>query len=62
MSKQKNRKRKINTKAKTSQNQLDISNWTRNTRLHKWLIFTIAFLLYGNTLTHEYTQDDAIVI
>jgi len=31
-------------------------------RFHRWSLFLLAFLLYGNTLTHEYTQDDAIVI
>jgi len=36
--------------------------WLTNTRLHKWFLFAFAFLLYANTLTHEYTQDDAIVI
>ena len=57
MSKHKKPKKKASTKKK-----LATSNWTKNTSLHKWLIFTVAFLLYGNTLTHEYTQDDAIVI
>ena len=33
-----------------------------NTRLHAILIFTVSFLLYANTLTHDYCQDDAIVI
>lgn len=28
----------------------------------KWLIPLLAILLYTNTLTHQYTQDDAIVI
>jgi len=37
-------------------------NWQTNTKLHKLLIFAFAFLLYANTLTHDYTQDDAIVI
>ncbi len=62
MSKHKKTKNKIGAKKGTSQNQSLISTWTNNTRLHKWLIFAVAFLLYGNTLTHEYTQDDAIVI
>lgn len=38
------------------------SNWLTNTTLHLGLIFAFAFLLYANTLNHEYTQDDAIVI
>lgn len=62
MAKQKKAKKKISTLKKTSLNQLSLGNWTINTRLHKWFIFAFAFLLYGNTLTHEYTQDDAIVI
>ena len=33
-----------------------------NTRLHAILIFAVSFLLYANTLTHDYCQDDAIVI
>ena len=33
-----------------------------NTRLHAWLIFAISFLLYANTLTHDFCQDDSIVI
>ncbi|MEM1327804.1 MAG: tetratricopeptide repeat protein [Bacteroidota bacterium] len=37
------------------------SFWT-NTRLHAILIFVLSFLLYSNTLTHGYTQDDAIVL
>ena len=33
-----------------------------NTRLHCMLIMVLSFVLYGNTLQHDYTQDDAIVI
>ena len=33
-----------------------------NPRLHILVIFLGAFLLYANTLSHDYTQDDAIVI
>ena len=33
-----------------------------NVRLHSFIIFAVSFLLYANTLTHQYTQDDAIVI
>lgn len=28
----------------------------------KWAIFLFGFLLYANTITHDFTQDDAIVI
>ena len=33
-----------------------------NKRLHCLLILLLSFILYANTLTHHYTQDDAIVI
>jgi hypothetical protein len=33
-----------------------------NKRLHLIILFIFGFLLYANTITHEYTQDDAIVI
>ncbi len=36
--------------------------WWTNVRLHSLLIFAVCFLLYSNTITHDYTQDDAIVI
>jgi len=38
------------------------SHWLTNTRLHCLLIFALSCLLYANTLTHDYAQDDAIVI
>jgi tetratricopeptide (TPR) repeat protein len=28
----------------------------------KWILFVVSVLLYANTLSHDYTQDDAIVI
>ena len=63
MSKQKKTKKKAILKNPTAQkNQWSVGTWPINTKLHKWIIFVLAFLLYGNTLTHEYTQDDAIVI
>jgi protein O-mannosyl-transferase len=33
-----------------------------NTKLHLILIFVLSFLLYGNTITHDYALDDSIVI
>jgi len=39
----------------------DLGFWGQ-TELHYLLVFLVAVFLYGNTLTHEYTQDDAIVI
>ena len=40
---------------------LPISPFT-NTKLHIILIFVLSFLLYGNTITHDYALDDSIVI
>jgi len=31
-------------------------------RFFPWIVFMVAFLLYANTITHDFTQDDAIVI
>ena len=39
-----------------SSKSLIFSSWT------KWCIPLLAILLYANTLGHDYTQDDAIVI
>lgn len=58
-------KKKQKIKKRTTTTQITpstTSSWLTNTRLHKWVIFTLACLLYANTLTHDYTQDDAIVI
>lgn len=38
------------------------SNWWENTRLLQWILFLLGFLLYANTLGHQYALDDAIVI
>ena len=37
-------------------------SWVSNTRLHNWTLFLFGVLLYANTFSHQYTQDDAIVI
>lgn len=37
-------------------------NWLSNSQLHYILIAALAFVLYANTLGHDYCQDDAIVI
>jgi tetratricopeptide (TPR) repeat protein len=31
-------------------------------RYYQWIVFAFAFFIYANTLFHNYTQDDAIVI
>lgn len=41
---------------------LTLPGWFVNARLHAWLAFALGFLLYVNTLGHDYAQDDAIVI
>lgn len=37
-------------------------SWLYRQSWHMGLLLAFSFLLYANTLTHEYTQDDAIVI
>jgi len=39
-----------------------LPNWMYNTRVCASILIIFSFLLYANTLGHEYTQDDAIVI
>lgn len=36
--------------------------WSKGTVIQEILLFAVTFLLFANTLTHDYTQDDAIVI
>lgn len=59
MSKHKKSKKKITIPTINNRNT---SNFLTNTKLHQLLIFLFSFFLYANTLTHDYTQDDAIVI
>ena len=49
----------VNAEIKTS--KVKNSFWFRS-EVHLGLIFILAFALYANTLSHGYTQDDAIVI
>ncbi|MEE9438302.1 MAG: tetratricopeptide repeat protein [Saprospiraceae bacterium] len=53
------RKIKVN-QSKT--NTIKNISGNRNSSWYKWIVFIAAFLLYANTITHDYTQDDAIVI
>ncbi len=49
--------------AATSTSITNTSNgFWQNTRLHALFIFAICFALYANTLTHDFCQDDSIVI
>lgn len=41
---------------------MELPDFFRNTRVQSLLLFAFAFLLYANTLTHGFVQDDAIVI
>ena len=36
--------------------------WFKHIKLHCWFIFALGCLIYLNTIGHDYTQDDAIVI
>ena len=63
MAKEKSKKKfsKKSTPTKTK-NLTSQPSWFTNKSLHCLLIFLFSCLLYANTLTHKYTQDDAIVI
>lgn len=54
---QSNEKTQSKSVANTAVNSLFI-----NKKLHLIILFVFGFLLYANTITHDYTQDDAIVI
>lgn len=63
MANQRKPKKKKTTSVKSSKNILSNQpDWFGNIRLHCIGIFVLCFLLYSNTLTHDYTLDDAIVI
>ncbi len=36
--------------------------WLTNNKVHNWVLFLMGVLLYANTFTHDFAQDDAIVI
>ncbi len=56
-------KKKKTTKAKSIPEKIEkIPLHGKEKRVYPWLVFLAAFLLYTNTITHEFTQDDAIVI
>lgn len=65
MSKRKNTNKKVRQtrKSKTpSEQTYQFPTWWTNIPLQSGLIFVFCCLLYANTFTHGYTQDDAIVI
>ena len=55
-------KSKIETKNNGSKPPIKNTLVSSHFQWHSWLVFTFGVLLYINTLTHQYTQDDAIVI
>lgn len=56
-------KKKKTVKVKSAAQKVEKTAQLNNKkRPYQWLVFLVAFLLYANTITHEYTQDDAIVI
>jgi len=61
-SKPKNKTKKTTKPRATSALPNGTPAWFTNARLHAWVLFALGFLLYANTLGHDYAQDDAIVI
>lgn len=61
-SKPKNKAKKTTRPKATSALPSGTPAWFANARLHAWVLFALGFLLYANTLGHDYAQDDAIVI
>lgn len=52
-------KKQINTETTIKVSSAPMSN---TFKWHGWLVFLLGAAIYFNTLTHEFTQDDAIVI
>ena len=63
MANQRKPKKKHTTSSKPRKNILSNQpDWFSNIQLHCITVFAFCFLLYANTITHDYTLDDAIVI
>ena len=58
----KQRQMQQKTKAAAKKAPKGYPAWFTNQRLHQWGLFLLGFLLYANTLGHDYALDDAIVI
>ena len=56
------RPKKSSAKAKKKVSSKKIQGFWSDSKKHLLILFVFAFVLYGNTLFHDYTQDDAIVI
>jgi len=54
-------KKKKKQKPKVTVDPQSMTKGSTN-KYYQWIVFAFSFLLYANTITHEYTQDDAIVI
>ena len=54
-------KRPVSPKKKVKQSRQAVAQNPHLKKI-KWGLFILGFLLYANTFTHDYTQDDAIVI
>ena len=55
----KNRKQPL---AEVQKNNANTSNLLTEFKWHGWMVFIFGAFLYLNTITHDFTQDDAIVI
>lgn len=62
MAKRSNKKTRTKALPSNPTHLASVPTWFINKKLHILFIFLLSFLLYANTLTHDYTQDDAIVI
>lgn len=58
----KQRQQQQKAKSVTNKGLKGYPAWFTNRRLHQWSLFLLGFLLYANTLGHDYAIDDAIVI
>ncbi len=56
------KRQKKNVPKKQENQRSPLPSWLTNSKLHYILIAVLAFVLYANTLGHDYCQDDAIVI
>jgi tetratricopeptide (TPR) repeat protein len=58
----KSKSAKTTAKSATSEVNANSSSWWSLEKNHYWMIGILGFLLYANTLFHDFTIDDAIVI
>jgi len=58
----KRKKQDSKVKSKVTKAQKRAKPFWLTPKWHLIIIFGLAFVLYANTITHDYTQDDAIVI